>query len=925
MLAAYAIGSDGRVYAWGDNSQGGLGDGSTTPSASPVVVSLPSGVTATAITAAQGTGYAIGSNGKLYAWGDNNLGKLGDGTAATNSLTPVLVSLPSGVTPTAIAGGYQSAYAMGSDGKIYAWGDNFYGELGNGGTTNSSTPVPVSLPSGVTPKHIAGGGGTGYAIGSDGNLYAWGYNANGGLGDNSTTSSSTPVVVQFPTGVTAKAVTGGGGFAHAIGSDGNLYGWGLGSTANQLGTGSSDSSVPIEVSLASGVTPTAISDNIHTGYAIGSNGKLYAWGYGLAGELGNGSPGNFSPPVVVSLPSGSTPLSLGAEPGAVSGFAIVNAPPSSPMVTLQPTGQTVVAGDNATFSASAVGYPTPAVQWQVSTDGGSTFSPVSGATSDTLTVSSVTLSENGYEYEAVFTNGSGSATTNPATLTVTPPPPPTTNVNIPSNGATVSGDVWLGAGAQSVVGVKSVIFEVSGGSVSDFVVGTGGDTAVGWLAAWDTTDVANGTYTLNSVATDNNGNAATSLGVTITVDNRPLHTEVLVPSSGATLNGSGAVLDAFAAGTSAVTGVQFEVTGGSLSGHVVGTAGATIYGWIALWDTNTVPNGSYTLQSVATETGGTTATSPGITVTVNNTYAFNQPFAIASDGSNVWVANSAGNSLTEVKASDGSWVRNISGGSYGFDGVSGIAFGGTHLWVANNSGNSVTEVNASDGSWVQTLSGGSYGFSGPHVMAYDGSHLWVGNQSGGSVTELNASDGSWVRTLSGGSYGFNNIYAIAYDGSHLWVANTAGNSVTELNASDGSWVQTLAGGSYGFSDPTAIAFDGAHLWVANAGGPSVTEISPSDGSWLRTVSGSSYGFGNPNGIVFADNHLWVPNYTKNSVTELNASDGSWVQTLSGGSYGFDLPIGIAFDGTHLWVTNLFGNSVTEMNATDGSWVRTLSN
>ena len=197
--------------------------------------------------------------------------------------------------------------------------------------------------------------------------------------------------------------------------------------------------------------------------------------------------------------------------------------------------------------------------------------------------------------------------------------------------------------------------------------------------------------------------------------------------------------------------MQFEVTGGSLSDHVVGTAGATIYGCgTRCGNTNTVPNGSYTLQSVATETGGTTATSPGITVTVNNTYAFNQPFAIASDGSNVWVANSAGNSLTEVKASDGSWVRNLSGGSYGFDGVSGIAFGGTHLWVANNSGNSVTEVNASDGSWVQTLSGGSYGFNGPHVMAYDGSHLWVGNQSGGSVTELNASDGSWVRTVFAG-------------------------------------------------------------------------------------------------------------------------------------------------------------------------------
>ncbi len=923
--AAYAIGSDGKLYAWGDNSLGALGDGSTTPSASPVVVSLPSGVTATAISAAQGTGYAIGSDGKLYAWGDNNVGRLGNGSAASDSLTPVVVSLPSGVTPTAIAGGYGSAYAMGSDGKLYAWGDNFYGELGDGGNTNSSVPVLVSLPSGVTPKQIAAGGGTGYAIGSDGKLYGWGYNVNGGLGNNSTTNSSLPVVVQFPTGVTAKAVTGGGGFAHAIGSDGNLYGWGLGSTANQLGTGSSDSSVPIEVSLASGVTPTAISDNIHSGYAIGSNGKLYAWGYGLAGELGNGSTGNFSPPVVVSLPPGSTPLSLGAEPGAVSGFAIVNAPPTAPVVTTNPTDQTALPTQSVTFSAAASGYPAPTVQWRVSTDGGLTYAQVSGATSDSLTVPSVTLSENGYKYEAVFTNGSGTATTNPATLSVTAPPPPTTNVNIPSNGTTVSGDIWLGASAQSVVGIKSVSFEVTGGSVSNFVVSSSGDTAWGWLGAWDTTDVANGTYTLQSVATDNNGNSSPSLGVTVTVDNLPLHTQVLVPSNGATLTGKGAVLDASAAGTSDVTGVQFVVTGGSLSDHVVGTAVRTLYGWIALWDTTTVPNGSYTLQSKATETGGTTAMSPGITVTVSNTYAFNQPQAIASDGSNVWVVNSVGNTVTQMKASDGSWVKNLSGGSYGFNGISGIAFGGTHLWVANNSGNSVTEMNASTGSWVQTLSGGSYGFNGPHVMAFDGSHMWVGNQSGNSVTELNASDGSWVRTLSGGSYGFNNIYAVTFDGSHLWVANAGGNSVTELNASDGSWVQTLSGGSYGFAVPAAIAFDGTHLWVANAQGPSVTEISPSDGSWVRTVSGGSYGFGNPNAIVFANNHLWAPNYTKPSVTELNATDGSWVQTLTGGSYGFGGPIDIAFDGTHLWVTNLIANSVTELNASDGSWVRTLSN
>jgi alpha-tubulin suppressor-like RCC1 family protein len=618
QYAAYAVGSDGNLYAWGDNSRGALGNGTTSNSSTPVLVSLPSGVTPTAMTASQGTGYAIGSDGHLYAWGDNTYGTLGNGTSVTFSDTPVLVSLPTGVTADAISGGYESAYAIGSDGHLYAWGDSFYGELGNGGTTNSDTPVVVSLPSGVTPQAIAGGGGTGYAIGSDARLYAWGLNASGQLGDGSTNNSSTPVVVSLPLGVTPTSIAGAGGFAYAVGSDGHLYAWGNDS-GGQLGNGSTtNSSTPVVVLLPSGVTPKAISGNYFVGYAIGSDGNLYAWGGNGSGDLGDGTTTNSSTPVLVSLPPGSTPLKLASEPGSASGYAIVSAPDVAPSITTNPTNQSVSAGQDAILSAAASGIPAPTVQWQVSTNGGSTFSPVSGATSDSLTISSVTLSENGYEYEAVFTNGSGTATTNPATLTVIPPPPPTTTVNIPSNGATVSGDIWLGASAQSVVGVKSVSYEVSGGSVSNLVVSSSGNSEWGWIGAWDTTDVANGTYTLQSVATDTNGNSAPSPGVSVTVDNLPLHTQVLVPSNGATLNGTGAVLDAIASGTSDVTGVQFEVTDGSLSGHVVGTAGATIYGWIALWDTNTVPNGSYTLQSVATETGGTTATSPGITINVTN-------------------------------------------------------------------------------------------------------------------------------------------------------------------------------------------------------------------------------------------------------------------------------------------------------------------
>jgi hypothetical protein len=87
-------------------------------------------------------------------------------------------------------------------------------------------------------------------------------------------------------------------------------------------------------------------------------------------------------------------------------------------VTTNPTSQTVTHGQSVTFIAAASGNPTPTVQWQVSTDGGNTFSNITGATSTSLTVSSTTTSENGYEYRAVFTNSVGSTTTLVATLTV---------------------------------------------------------------------------------------------------------------------------------------------------------------------------------------------------------------------------------------------------------------------------------------------------------------------------------------------------------------------------------------------------------------------------------------------------------------------------------------------------------------------------
>ena len=322
------------ALSWGYGLDGGLGNGTAPPSAqtTPVPVSLPTGVTARAIAGGLEGGYAIGSDGNLYAWGGNGLGQLGNGTTSPE-LSPVTVSLPHGVIPTAIAAGQFTGYAIGSDGNLYAWGDGSSGQLGNGTTTSPQTiPVAVSLPSGVKPTTIAATGNTGYAIGSDGNLYAWGYGGLGALGNGaSPDAQTTPVPVSLPAGVKPTAIAGTGdssGTGYAIGSDGHLYAWGDG-TYGQLGNGTmtSPQTTPVPVSLPTGVTPTAIAAGLYTGYAIGSDSKLYAWGFGGVGALGNGATTpSQTTPVLVSLPGGVVPTGLGAEAASHDGYALVRVP-----------------------------------------------------------------------------------------------------------------------------------------------------------------------------------------------------------------------------------------------------------------------------------------------------------------------------------------------------------------------------------------------------------------------------------------------------------------------------------------------------------------------------------------------------------------------------------------------------------------------
>lgn len=307
--SAVALKTDGTVWAWGNNGNGELGNGTMTDSAVPVQVTGLTG--AQSIAFANATVIAVKADKTVWAWGDNSAGQLGNGTASwPGSSVPVQVTGLSDVQNVTIA--EDTPLAVKTDGTVWAWGSGANGLLGNGATSGSSVPVQVNNLTNV--QSITTNGFTALALKTDGTVWAWGHTNLLGNGDTTGLDSSTPAQITGLTGV--KNVTAQGYSAFAVKTDGSVWAWGAGPTGS--GSVSVFSAVPVQVPAMTGVQSMACDGS--SAFAVKTDGTVWAWGSNLAGVLGIGNTNESFVPVQVTALSGVQRITT----GNYSAFAVKN-------------------------------------------------------------------------------------------------------------------------------------------------------------------------------------------------------------------------------------------------------------------------------------------------------------------------------------------------------------------------------------------------------------------------------------------------------------------------------------------------------------------------------------------------------------------------------------------------------------------------
>ncbi len=337
--ASCALTSGGDVYCAGNNSYGRLGNNSTTNTSTPVQFQLPANTYATKVIV--GGNYntdhicALVSQGNVYCAGNNFSGALGNGNTTTQ-YTPVKFQLPAGayatdvsISPTSGPGNHYSVCALTSPGNVYCAGDNDYGQLGNGNTTDQHTPVKFQLPASTYAKKIAVSSGNTCALTTVGSVYCAGINNNGELGNGThcqtgCANASTPVKFQIPAGTYATDVAKlGSSNTCALLSNGEVYCAGF-NYYGTLGNGNTtDQYTPVKFQLpASTYGSKLLNSSTSTSFTcvLTTGGDIYCAGYNIGGQFGNGTTTTSSTPTRFQLPSGAYAMDASISTATICTF-----------------------------------------------------------------------------------------------------------------------------------------------------------------------------------------------------------------------------------------------------------------------------------------------------------------------------------------------------------------------------------------------------------------------------------------------------------------------------------------------------------------------------------------------------------------------------------------------------------------------------
>ncbi len=334
-----ALAQAGGLQCWGANYYGQLGDGTMTSRLTPVHVS---GLTQVRTAAAGGSHTcAVSEGGGVKCWGWNSYGQLGDGTTSFRVRPVDVAGLSSGVQAVVAGAGHTCALTEG--GGLKCWGDNTYGQLGDGTTNQHNTPVDVfGLASGV--RAVSAGYWHTCALTEDGAMQCWGYNYDGQLGDGTTTQRTTPVYVSgLNAGV--RAIAAGGGHTCALLENGAGLCWGW-NGYGQLGDGTwMDRHTPVEVIGLGSDAHAITAGSVHT-CVLTTSGGGRCWGRNGQGQLGDGTGIDSARPVNVQ--------------GLGNGALATATPTATPTQTATPTATpTQTATPTATPTQTATPTATP--------------------------------------------------------------------------------------------------------------------------------------------------------------------------------------------------------------------------------------------------------------------------------------------------------------------------------------------------------------------------------------------------------------------------------------------------------------------------------------------------------------------------------------------------------------------------------------